>query len=152
MISEPTITFTRWDPWCMRDSTSSDDPFDPPQDFDISGLYLLAHFRNKRQRENNKDSQLHLNPNVVYIGKSKRITRRLEDSRHEKVTHEYKRLFNDPMLRYLYYSIWYADWTTFDFAKGTLAKALNACLIYLERKLIWEYVKVYDTIPILNKE
>ena len=152
MIKEPKIIFSTWKHWDMRDSTITKDPLFPiPQSFDISGIYLWAHFKNKRQKENNKKGQLHLNPRVIYIGKSKEITRRLEGNRHERVR-SYKRLFRDRSLKYLYYSICYTNWTTWDFNKKKFSKALNACLLYFERKLIWEFAQTYKTIPRLNKE
>jgi hypothetical protein len=151
-IKEPKISFGRWEPYYLRGATTSYDPFvGLPPEFDVSGIYLWAHFKNKRQKEANKDGNLHLNRNIVYIGKSRKITRRLEGSRHEKVN-EYRKQFNDPSLKCLYYSICYTDWTTWDFQKKNLGRALNACLLYIERKLIWEFAKTYSDIPILNRE
>jgi hypothetical protein len=152
MIKEPKISFARWEPWYMRGTTTSYDPFDPPPDFDVSGIYLLAHFKNKKQKEANKDGQLYLNPYIIYIGQSKKITRRLEGSRHEKVRNEYKKLFKDNDLKYLYFSLCYTDWTSWDFRNKELSSARYACLLYLERKLIWEFAKIYSKVPILNKK
>jgi hypothetical protein len=155
MIKEPKTSFSQWKPWALRDSTTSDDPlFRIPKDFDVSGIYLFAHFKNKKQRENNKDGQLHLNPNVVYIGESKGITRRLESSRHEKIRNEdeYKKLLNDHSLRCLYFSNCYVGWTTWDFKERDLGRVRKAYLLYLERKLIWEFARTYSNVPILNRQ
>lgn len=85
MIKEPKISFASWKPWHSRNTTATHDPFDPPPDFDMSGIYLWAHFKNERQKKVDNNGQLHLNPNVIYIGQSKKVTRRLEGSRHEKI-------------------------------------------------------------------
>jgi hypothetical protein len=152
MIKEPKTSFPRWKPAALRDSTTSDDPLFPiPKWFDVSGIYLLAHFKNKRERENNKDGQLHLNPNVVYIGESKEITRRLEGSRHEKIR-EYKKVFNDHSLKCLYFSECHVGWTTWDFQERDSAMVRKAYLLYLESKLIWEFAKAYSKLPDLNKK
>lgn len=152
MIEEPEISFARWEPWYMRGTTTSYISAGLPPDFDVSGIYLLAHFRNKRQKEANKDGQLHLNPHVIYIGQSRTITRRLEGSRHEKVKKEYKKQFKDNELKYLYISLCYTGWTSWDFLNKELGSARSACLLYLERKLIWEFAKTYSKVPILNRE
>jgi hypothetical protein len=151
MMNEPTIAFGAWKPWHSRDTTTSGDPFDPPPDFDVSGIYLWAHFKNQRQRKADKNGQLHLNPNVVYIGHSKTITRRLEGRRHEKVK-EYEELFGDYELRHLYFSLCYAEWTSWDFQELPLSRARRAGLLYIERKLIWDFAKTYSKVPVLNKE
>lgn len=152
MIKEPNISFVGWEPWYMRNTTASCDSFELPPDFDVSGIYLLAHFKNKKQKETNKGGQLHLNPHVIYIGQSRNITRRLEGSRHEKVEKEYKKQFKDNELKYLYFSICYTDWTSWDFRNKELGSARSACLLYLERKLIWKFAKTYLKVPILNRD
>ena len=50
MIKEPQISFASWKPWHSRNTTATHDPFDPPPDFDVSGIYLWAHFKNVRQK------------------------------------------------------------------------------------------------------
>lgn len=151
MIKEPEISFSPWKLSALRNSTTSDDPLFPiPKDFDLAGIYLFARFKNKRQRENNKDGQLHLNPNVVYIGQAKGITGRLEGSRHEKIR-EYKKAFKDHRLNYLYISHCYVGWTTWDFQKRELGRVRRAYLLYVESKLLWEFAKVYSNTPRLNR-
>ena len=152
MIKEPKISFAKWEHWNMRCTTTSNDPYDPPPYFDLSGIYVLAHFKNKMQKEANKDDKLYLNPHVIYIGQSKKITRRLEGSRHEKVRNEYKKHFKDDEFKYLYFSICYTDWTSWDFLNKELGSVLYSCLLYLERKMIWEFAKTYSRNPTLNKE
>ncbi|GBE04685.1 hypothetical protein BMS3Abin10_00301 [bacterium BMS3Abin10] len=151
-IKEPDIIFLSWEPWHMRDSTAQRDPDDPPPNFDVSGIYLFAHFKKKPRREKIKNDKLHLDPNVIYIGKSKRVTNRLEGKRHEKITKDYIEIFNDKALEKLYYSLCHTGWTTWDYRDGDYGKALNAGLLFFERKLIWEFAKKYRTIPILNRQ
>ncbi len=151
MIKEPKISFASWKPWHSRNTTATHDPFDPPPDFDVSGIYLWAHFKNERQKKVDNNGQLHLNPNVIYIGQSKKVTRRLEGSRHEKIK-EYKAQFEDDELKHLYFSLCYTEWTSWDFQKKDLASVRYACLLYLERKLIWEFAKTYSNVPRLNRQ
>lgn len=152
MIKEPKISFTEWRPWYLRDTTTPSDPFDPPREFDVSGIYLLAHFTDETQKAANKDGLLHLNPNVIYIGQSKKITTRLEGRRHEKIKTEYKKRFDDDELDYLYFSLSYTDWISTAFREKDLGSARYTCLLYLERKLIWEFAKIHSKIPLLNRQ
>jgi hypothetical protein len=152
LINEPKIDFPRWEHWNTRGSTKQKDLLDPPQDFDLAGIYLFAHFKHKSQRTNNWNGKLHLNPNVIYIGQSKKVTMRLEGRRHEKIKTEYKKRFDDDELAHLYFSLSYTDWTSSAFREKDVGSARYACLLYLERKLIWEFAKTYSKVPILNKQ
>ena len=146
------ISFTKWIRWCLRDTTTPSDPFDPPKEFDVSGIYLLAHFRNEAQKADNKNGLLYLNPNVIYIGQSKKVTARLEGKRHEKVRIEYQKRFDDEEMTCLYFSLSYTDWTSWAFREKDIGPARYACLLYLERKLIWEFARTYSKIPLLNRQ
>ena len=130
MIKEPKISFAEWKHWSLRHTTTPSDPFDPPKGFDVSGIYLLAHFRDDVQKVDNKRGLFHLNPNVIYIGQSKKVTGRLEGKRHEKVRIQYRKQFEDENMDRLYFALSYTDWSSYAFCEKDVGAARYACLLY----------------------
>ena len=152
---EPEITFSDWRPWDLRESTSNSDLLDfvaPPKDFDIGGIYLLGRFRAPPVGSSTAKGARHLDENVVYIGMSTRITGRLEGSKHEKVRQDYRKLFADDKLQFLYHTIWYSAWTTWQGWNSESGKVRKAFLLFSERRLIWEYARQFKRLPPLNKQ
>lgn len=140
MIKEPNIIFSKWRRWSHRHCLTED--FDVPRDFGILGIYLFA------SPEPTDSIKRHILSNVIYIGMSTHITRRL-DKRH-KAIRQYQEIFNDPGEQQLYFCEWQSPWTNWDIKKESGAEQL-AFVRYIERKLIWEYAKKFHRLPIFNK-
>ncbi len=151
MIDEPQVTFPHWRSWNTRPSTSDNSLWATPKDYDLGGVYLLAHLPNTPDKNGPYTSSLHLNSDVVYIGMSTRITARLEGNRHEKVRDKYRRFCKDPECEFLYYSIYYSeDWSTLLGWTSELGRVKRAFLYFTERRLLWEYAKTFGRLPALN--
>ncbi len=149
-IREPGIHFLDWRRWSIRGTTRQEDPFDdPPSDFDVPGVYLLAQFKANMQMKKNVDGFLHLNPHVLYIGLSTRVTHRLEGAKHEKIRSAIKDGTVD--LKNLYFSICHPEWHPVSPENKDMVRVRKTWLHWVERKLIWEYAKTFKRIPILNR-
>jgi len=142
-MSPNDIYFSAWTPWHLRDQI---DPIDTtPTDFGLSGIYLLARF-NDPQKAKKCFKRLHLNPDVIYIGVSRSTIHRL--GRYHKRVARYKSAFFDSSLSELYCSVWQSDVPNYDLTRGNTVA--EACLLHIERKLIWEYASAFNRLPALN--
>jgi len=146
-MNEPLVAFPQWTPWSKRPRLS--DCLDVPDDFDFGGLYLFARFFPGAPAANLEAS--HLSPEVIYIGMSKRLTGRTQN--HEKIARSYKTQFDDQKCQSLYYA--HCDlgpgWSSWDLSHREGASVKRAYLQYAERKLIWEYARKFNRLPLLNK-
>ena len=69
-MDEPVVRFSKWKKWIYRDRLSEE--FDVPDDYGLLGVYLLA-------APLPSDQELyHLAPEVIYIGMSSHVTKRLD--------------------------------------------------------------------------
>jgi hypothetical protein len=142
-MSPNDIYFSEWTPWHLRDRIDPID--DTPTNFGLSGIYLLAHFNDPRKAKK-FFRKFHLNPDVIYIGVSRSTIHRL--GRHHKIVARYKSEFFDSPLSKLYCSVWQSDVSNYDLTRGNTVA--EACLLHIERKLIWEYALAFNRLPALN--
>ena len=138
-MDEPKVYFSEWRKWIYRDRLSDD--FDVPDDFGILGIYLLA------APLPSQDEPRHLAPEVIYIGLSSHVTRRLDKS-HE-VVQQYRKESGDNEAVNLFYSEWLSPWSNWD-QNTNIGKSQLAYIQYIERKLIWDYAKKYHELPKFN--
>jgi hypothetical protein len=139
-MDEPEVYFSNWNKWKYRERLADD--FDTPDDFGLLGVYLLA-------AQLPADQELHhLAPEVIYIGMSTHVTKRL-DKTHKAVC-EYRHEFGDSKGEKLYYSDWLSPWSNWN-QDDNLGQAQVAFIHYIERKLIWEYAKKHHALPRFNR-
>ena len=138
-MDEPKVYFSKWRKWIYRDRVS--DNFDVPDNFGILGIYLLA------APLPSQNEILHLAPEVVYIGMSSHVTRRLDKS--HKAVQQYQKDSGDNEAANLYYSEWLSPWSNFD-ENTDIGKSRLAYIQYIERKLIWDFAKKYQRLPKSN--
>ena len=72
----------------------------------------------------------------------------------EPFTRSYKNKFGDSQCELLYFT--HCDfglgWGSRDLTHRSLSRVKLAFIQYAERKLIWEYAKKFDRLPLLNRE
>lgn len=149
VLDEPKIYFPSWEPWGKR-PTTYDPTYQVPRRFDMPGLYLLARFNQTNPVAKTNGVNVHLNPQVIYIGASTRIAHRLEGKKHATVNKKYAEIYHDPQFKDLFLSICYLEWRQLSF-HGDEGKAKTAYLYHAERRLIWEFAKTHNRLPLLNK-
>ena len=138
-MDEPIVHFSEWKKWIYRDRLSEE--FDVPNDYGLLGVYLLA-------APLPSDQELyHLAPEVIYIGMSSHVTKRLDKS--HKAVRQYRDKFGDTRIENLYYTEWLSPWSNWD-QNRNIGQAQLAFIHYIERKLIWEYAKKHHGLPRLN--
>ena len=138
-MEEPEVDFSKWRKFKNRDRLSED--FDVPDDFGLLGVYLLA-------SPLPSDQELHhLAGEVIYIGMSSHVTKRLD--RSHKAVRQYRDEIGDDSVENLYYSEWSSPWSNWD-QKSTIGQAQLAYIHYVERKLLWEYAKKHGGLPRFN--
>jgi len=138
------VSFPNWTNWHSRERL---DPLDDTaQAFGMSGLYLLARFETPEDSER-RCKPFHLHPKVIYIGVSRSTIHRL--GRYHGTVTRYKSTFSDITLSKLYCSVWQSEISNYDIQRGNVMA--QAFLLYVERKLIWEYVSRFDRLPSLNR-
>jgi hypothetical protein len=140
------LIFTEWKLWAKRESTT-DPEGDVPSEFDFAGLYIFACFPEGPETASKPDSR-NLIEEVVYIGQSMRITKRLEGKRHEKIE-TYRTQYRDPDLEYLYFAFWEFK-TSIDWNIDPDKDIVNAAIQYFERKCIFDYINKFGQLPGLN--
>jgi len=137
-MKEPKVEFSIWKKLKNRDRLRDD--FDVPEDFGLMGVYLLA-------SPFPSDHGLHhLAGEVVYIGMSGHVTKRLDQS-HEAVR-KYRDETGDVSVENLYFSEWISPLSK-QYRNGDNKPQL-AYFHYIERKLIWEYAKKHNRLPKYN--
>jgi hypothetical protein len=141
----PKAVFSDWRPWGLRERTS--EQFDVPRDFGILGIYLLA-FSTNGPPPPSSPTERHLLPNVIYVGMSGHVMRRLE--RAHTAVNSYRKLFDDVSGKKLYFCQWDTDWP--NSATGDKASVQNAALRYVEAKLIAEHALKNGRRPKLNRQ
>ena len=145
MIDEPDVDFSRWREWRYRDRLF--DEYTVPPDFGLLGVYLFAAFEPSEQPTLNPMGA-HLDEHVVYIGMSTHVTRR-NDKFHNAI-----RRFKDDLHKTPTAVLWYTDWES-PWSNGELSRvggeAKRAYILYIERKLIWEFTKAFNRLPKLNR-
>jgi hypothetical protein len=142
--SEPEPSFSPWNAWRHRERTADD--LDVPREYGVPGLYLLA-TSEICSVNHTHSSPRHLSQNVIYIGMSKQVTQRLE--RHHKAVGRYRIEMADNKCERLMYSQWMPYWRSNVISVANKVRDL-AYVRFLERKLIWEYVQAFGTLPRLN--
>ena len=140
MIKEPTVHFTDWRNWIARDRLA--DIKDIPKDFGVLGIYLLAAFESSDPPESESTAR-HLHPDVIYIGMSENVTKRVD--KHHGAVHRYRQKSMYNKTAKLYCCDWQSQWTNFDKRPPELA-----CIRYIERKLIWEFANMFNRMPEMN--
>jgi hypothetical protein len=138
-MDEPEVCFSKWRKYIYRDRLSEES--DVPDDYGLLGVYLLA-------SPLPSDQELyHLAPEVIYIGTSSHVTKRLDKS--HKAVCQYKDEFGDNSIENLYYSEWLSPWSNWD-QNSNIGQAQLAFIHYTERKLIWEYAQKHHRLPRFN--
>jgi hypothetical protein len=138
------VFFSNWTSWHSRERLDALD--DVPHDFGISGLYLLARFETPEDSKS-RCEPFHLNPNIIYIGVSRSTIHRL--GRNHGTVARYKSTFSDVTLSNLYCSVWQSEISNYEIQRGNAIA--RSFLLYVERKLIWEYTCTFDRLPRLNR-
>ena len=139
-MDEQEVRFTEWRAWIARDRLGDD--FDVPDYFGLLGVYLLAAPSPSREQPK------HLAPEVIYIGMSGHVTRRV--SKTHGMVQRYVAETGDVDGQRLFYSEWSSSWSNSEL-NTNIAKARLAYIQYIERKLIWEYAKQYERVPKYNR-
>lgn len=138
-MKSPEVVFSHWQPWNQRHTIP---------DINQPGVYLLAHFQ-----------EMPLGPvdpqdrGIVYIGETcdslKRRWRFFDRAAFENgenhsggLTHRKK--FGDRQD-----DLYVTAFPVKDIAQKEIR---NAFILYVERKLLWEYVQRWDGLPMCNKE
>ena len=142
--SLPPVAFSEWRKWRVRERAS--DQFDVPREFGILGLYVLGTWDGSPG--SGPADKRHLAPDVVYIGMSDHVLRRLE--RTHAAVQRYRVDFNDPLCSRLHFAQWESAWTNFGPRKGRVVQA--AVLRALEAHLIAEYAMNFGRLPALNRQ
>ncbi len=130
--------FSDWRRWKYRERTADDS--DVPKDFGVLGLYLLAISPSMESKPSHTDKS------IVYIGMSKHVMKRLEKS-HDAV----KKIKLVHGLNELYYADFGIDVNN-QCLHSDKGKVQLAYLRYLERKIIWEYANINNSLPEFNKD
>lgn len=136
------IGFDPWRPWAHRDRPSQD--YEVPESFGIFGIYLIAEFQNPPKKLEIDTSSLP--KEVIYIGMSSHVDRRLEKS-HSAVR-KYRSETGDEQCRNLWYARAYSEWSN-GYAEG--ARIASAYIAYYERALILEYTRANQQLPKYNR-
>ena len=135
----PEVNFSTWEKWQCRERLSEE--FDVPEDFGLLGVYLLA-------SPQPSDQELHhLAHEVIYIGMSGHVTKRLDKS--HKTVRRYRLESGDDGAENLYFSLWPSEWSNWH-QNSNIHQTRLAYIRYIERKLIWEYANKYGELPRLN--
>src|SRR5207248_3279754 len=100
----PKAAFSDWHSWRFRQRTT--EQFDVPEDFGILGIYLLACSTDGPPPSS--ATERHLLPNVIYIGMSGHVMRRLE--RGHRAVNRYRTQLKDASGKNLYFCQWNSDW------------------------------------------
>jgi len=136
------IWFDPWKPWHMRYRPSLD--FEVPESFGIFGIYLIAAFQSTPVKKEIEPTSLP--KEVVYIGMSSHVDRRLEKS-HSAVR-KYRRETGDERCENLWYGRAYSSWS--NGVSGNIEMA-RAYIVYYERALILEYTRANEALPKYNR-
>jgi len=139
-MEDPEVCFSKWKKFIQREQLGGGN--DVPDDFGLLGVYLLASLLPSDEKPH------HLAPDVIYIGMSSHVTRRLDRSHH--AVRQYKDDSGDNYLDKLYYSDWMSQWDNRK-PNSDIGRAQLAFIYYIERKLIWEYAKKHQRLPMCNK-
>jgi hypothetical protein len=139
-MDEPEVRLSEWRAWMARNRLGDD--FDIPDEFGLLGIYVLA------TPSPSQEEHKHLAPEVIYIGMSSHVTRRM-DKTHEAVK-RYGQETGDTAGLYLFYSEWLSPWSNLN-RNTDMGKSQLAYLQYVERKSIWEYARLYERLPKYNK-
>jgi hypothetical protein len=115
-------------------------------EFGILGLYLLAE-ADVKPSSGHALKAGELPEEVVYIGMSRHIDRRLEKT-HHAVT-RYTKSENAELSR-LWFATWQSEWTNFGLKRKGGLVGLATLALY-ERALILLYAKKYGRLPKLNR-
>ena len=94
------------------------------------------------------DTVRHLQPQVVYIGMSTHVERRLE--RNHAGVARYRKHFEDPKCKNLWVSIWHSDTTNWDLGKPAGVVGCATIALY-ERALLLAYALKHLRLPVLNR-
>lgn len=135
------INFGDWIRWSTRDRPSREVD-DVPEIFGVQGVYLIGEFRSPPIQRSIEPKCLP--QEIIYIGMSKHLDRRLEKS-HQAVK-KYRRETGDVHCDSLWYCRAYSHWSNI-----SENKAVTAYVLYYERALILEYVRAYGNLPKYNK-
>lgn len=143
LIEIPYLLFDDCRKWSSRPRPSQD--FDVPLGFGILGLYVLA----ASAEEPPPLSTADLPKEVVYIGMSRHVDRRLERS-HNGVS-LYKSTYSDAACTSLWFSVWRSEWSSGAHRFGVDPIALATVAVY-ERAVILAYARKHGELPALNRE
>lgn len=136
------ISFDDWKPWDLRLKLSEE--FDVPEEFGIYGIYLVAEF--ETAPEVRKITPISIPEEVIYIGMSSHVDRRLEKS-HSAIR-KYMEESGDSNCEKLWFGRAQSSWTNSQLEGQAVATAYMA---YYERALILEYTRSYGKFPRFNK-
>ena len=145
-IQEPSIHFSDWQPWGMRERVAH--TIEVPKHFGVLGIHLLAVQKDPPKGGSGVSEHRHLDQKVIYIGMSRHVTQRLE--RHHSVVGRYRSESHDPSAKHLSFANWQSPWSSYSPADPAMQVPL-AYVRYVERKLLWEFVKCFSRLPTFNR-
>lgn len=140
----PDFRFNQWQRYVDRPRISSDP--EVPLDFGLYGLYLIAR-SNVDLNETARTAPKYLQSEVIYIGMSSNVERRLELP-HAAVK-RHRREYVDPNDSQLWVSIWHAGDSEFSASRRQNYVA-NASLALYERIVILAYIREFGRPPQFN--
>lgn len=145
-LEVPPLLFTEWQRWRARTRPSQD--LEVPPEFGILGLYLLAVSDAEVLPAELGAGERHLQSQVVYIGMSTHVERRLE--RTHAGVRQYCEHFEDSNCKNLWFSVWHSDISNWHLKKPAGVVACATIALY-ERALLLTYAKKHGRLPVLNK-
>ena len=144
MLTEPTITFSRWVRWRDRADlmkASSDLMKASP----CMGIYVWAHFKGARSPDSRPYPDLP--EELIYIGEANDLNVRPLTGSHHRLKHYCDQFPNDRNFSHLYVSVCEAG----AFRRSDPGcHALRAFTKYVEARLGWEYTRKFGRRPLLD--
>ena len=145
LFEVPHLAFAKWRKWIARPRPSHD--MDVPSEFGMLGLYMLACSDTTPPGNSTSPDTADLPEEVIYIGMSRHVDRRLESS-HNAVA-RYKKKYADEPCSGLWFSSWSSEWSSW--SSKTCGPVERATLVFYERALILAYAKRFGRLPALNR-